>query len=850
MKQFTTLLKKEFSGYFLSYTAYFVIVLYIFLSMISCFYLGSYFMANGTDLFSFFYFQPQILSFIIPALAMRSWSEEKKTGTLEVLLSYPISYKSLVMAKFLACLKISILMILLTTPIWIYSNYVSNVDNYVVFSAYLGCIFTAAMFCAICCLVSSTNSSPIVSYLVSVFLLWLLINIDYNFITKPLAYASNVIFLNVQGALSLRNHFGAFISAQIGLDNLIYFLTFIIFALILNKYSIEDRKEKSWISVSTAAVLFVVALVLINILSAMLFSSSKADFTSDKKYTLSKTTKEIISNIPKQMDIKVYLSSDIRNVSPSTADYSQFVINYLEKYKRASKGKINIDIRTTEKYSVTEREAKENKISSFVGNNEEEQVYFGAVISNSSGKSQTIANFIPDRKQYLEKDISRAIYNLSNEKGKKIGWVNVLGNDFYDDVIISILKENYDVVKVSVNEFEISNDIDVLVVINFQNASRPLSYAVDQFLMRGRSVLAFVDAINPKMKKAETSMYVPGILEKWGITYDKNIVVTDNELYLKKIAGEANSKNIVDDVSSFNVNKKYINQENLITKSLANIYFSTAALIKYSDDEERNASVLMTTSKESGYILADYVRYYDEKYVKENQNHENISQNLAILVEGTSFSIFGESILKGTEFEKDFGPFLPLSIYPSKFLVVSDVDILDGASWNYFGDAINPYSLIIPNNNIDFLINSIDYLSGNELLLGVGNKEIIHNNKSIAEETRNAVINKYINEIDRLNRDISEKENEVIKQFSDINKQFSIVKIKALESLNKEIGELKEKVKFIYYLITQETNYKLYLVIAWMSIALPIISTLLIFIFMFVYRRIKRKKILEIINES
>lgn len=850
MKQFASLLKKELAGYFLSYTAYFVIALYLFLSMISNFYLGAYFMSTGTDLYSFFYFQPQILMFLIPALAMRSWTEEKKSGTYELLLSYPVSYKSMVMAKFMASFLIAVMMIAMTFPLWIYTSLVANVDNYAVLCSYIGCFFVVAMFCSVVCLVSATNSSQVVSYLVSVFVLWLIVSVDYNFITKPLSYISSELFVTTQGAINFSNQFNAFLSAQIGLDNLIYFMSFIIVALILNKHIIEDRRDKSWVNLSIFTILLVFALVLLNVLSAMLFSVSKFDFTSDKKYTLSLATDEIVANLSEPIDVKVYISEDIRKSSPSLADYSKFVINYLEKYKQASNGKINIDVRTAERYSVAEREAIENKVSSFVGNNEDDIIYFGAVISNSSGNSQTINNFILDRKQYLESDITRAIYNLSKKNKKKIGWVNTLGISAYEKIILSALKDSYDIITISDQELEIPNDIDALVVVNLQNASRFLNYGVDQFLMRGKNVLAFVDAFSPQMKNLKVSAQIDSLLGQWGIGYAGNLSVVDNLLSAKKVVGEGSNKKIIDDVTSINTVKNNINQENQITSGLTNISFKTPALIGYYGDEGREGYTLIETSDKNGVTSTEYIRYFDDAYIRDNQEREDAPRPLALLVEGRAFSIFGKNIMSGTGFEKDMYPFLPISIEDAKFIVVSDAEVLDTSNWGYFGDEVTPYSLLIPNNNFDFLMKSLDYLSGNNQLLGVGGKEILYNNESVGEKIRARFVQKYSDEIALINKKASEKEEQIIELGTEVGKQFSMSKIKQLEDINKELGELREKAKYISYIILNETSQVMNVVIFCLSLVLPLVLCLFIFVFLHICRRVKKTKVLEMLNEK
>src|SRR5574344_142272 len=122
MQQFWTLLNKELRGYFRSYLAYFLFFIYMFSSMAVAFYFGSYLAMHDVGLYALFYAQPIILVLIIPAITMKTWSEEYKSGTAEFLLTQPVSLAKIVLAKSLASFIISIIMSLSLLPMIIYSS--------------------------------------------------------------------------------------------------------------------------------------------------------------------------------------------------------------------------------------------------------------------------------------------------------------------------------------------------------------------------------------------------------------------------------------------------------------------------------------------------------------------------------------------------------------------------------------------------------------------------------------------------------------------------------------------------------------------------------------------------------
>ena len=158
---FIQILRKEFFSFFKTGLAYFVIGGYLLLSMLTTFYLGAFFNVDNSRLFSFFYFQSDIFTLLIPALTMRLWAEENKSGTAEFLLTQPLSYGSIILGKFCAAWIFCGLLLVLSMLFWGYISSFYPLDNLNIFSAYLGCLLVSGAICAIGCAVSAFCKSPI-----------------------------------------------------------------------------------------------------------------------------------------------------------------------------------------------------------------------------------------------------------------------------------------------------------------------------------------------------------------------------------------------------------------------------------------------------------------------------------------------------------------------------------------------------------------------------------------------------------------------------------------------------------------------------------------------------------------
>lgn len=242
-RQFASVFFKEFKSYFRTHTAYFIMSVYMILSMIGTFYSGYFFFLNNSDLVSFFSFQPQILTILIPAVTMRLWADERKSGTLEYILTQPIDYTILVLGKYCAAVSFCLLLLAFTFPLWIYTNLLTSVDNINVFSGYVGCFLTAATFCAFGCTISAFSGNAVIAYLISVLVSWGFMETNFNFIISAVSKISHLSMSGEGQSLNYVVHFQSFISGQIGIDNIIYFISTIVLTLWLNVFVIEYKRS-------------------------------------------------------------------------------------------------------------------------------------------------------------------------------------------------------------------------------------------------------------------------------------------------------------------------------------------------------------------------------------------------------------------------------------------------------------------------------------------------------------------------------------------------------------------------------------------------------------------------------
>ena len=160
--------RRELKSYFNTPLAYIFIVIFLFLTGIFTFYLGSFFIRGQADLKPFFNFHPWLYLFLVPAIAMRLWAEERKSGAIELLLTLPVSLWSTVLGKFLAAWVFIIIALSLTFPMWITVNYLGQPDHGVIIASYLGSVLMAGGYLAIGSCVSAATKNQVIAFVIYV----------------------------------------------------------------------------------------------------------------------------------------------------------------------------------------------------------------------------------------------------------------------------------------------------------------------------------------------------------------------------------------------------------------------------------------------------------------------------------------------------------------------------------------------------------------------------------------------------------------------------------------------------------------------------------------------------------
>lgn len=234
--------KRELSGYFLTPIAYVFIVIFLVLSGVFTFYLGGFFDRGQADLRTFFGFHAWLYLFLIPALTMRLWAEERKSGTIELLFTLPVTMTETVLGKFLATWIFAGVALALTFPIWLTVNYLGNPDNGVIVAGYIGSLLMAGGYIAIGSCISSFTKNQVIAFVITVVVSLIFVLSGFPMVLDFLNGWLPDVLLQAVSSFSFLSHFQAIQNGVVDVRDLIYFFSLIALWLFINATVLEIKK--------------------------------------------------------------------------------------------------------------------------------------------------------------------------------------------------------------------------------------------------------------------------------------------------------------------------------------------------------------------------------------------------------------------------------------------------------------------------------------------------------------------------------------------------------------------------------------------------------------------------------
>lgn len=535
---------------------------------------------------------------------------------------------------------------------------------------------------------------------------------------------------------------------------------------------------------AAAIVLLFVALVLLNFIAYNL--PLRADFTANHIYTLSAGTKALIAKIEEPVTLDFYFSRQNTSVPIELKDYADRVLVTLQQYQRIARGKIILNVVDPEPDTPQEDQATQAGIQPQRTDVGAEPFYFG-LVATEADKTKAIAALTPDREQFLEYDISELLYNVGQVDKKKLGLITSLplqgseGNPMSGQqgtdpqYVISSWEDTFDIVPVDATATTLPADLDALAVVQPENLTPGLQFAIDQFLLAGKPVFIAVDPSSQyfKAQGGQMAMYggtppnvssdLPTLFSGWGIDYNPQKVVGDNDSATQV---QLRDGSLARYPVWLSLNRSDVDPEALPTAELNSLLFVEAGSVSLAPTSTLTFTPLVQTSPQAGEIDASALQFAQPDDIAK-QIVPTGRKTIAALITGTFHTAFPDgppkddsSAAKGSAAAKPVH-FLKQSTGKSTLLVVADTDwLLDDFSLrkiNLLGtNAAEPL-----NDNLDFAANALDYLSGSDDLLSIRGKGASLRPFTRVQKMEDAANLKYQDELSALETQLSSVQSKI-----------------------------------------------------------------------------------------
>ena len=504
----------------------------------------------------------------------------------------------------------------------------------------------------------------------------------------------------------------------------------------MNALKTIDRNRLAVIGVGLAAVLFLAVNLAVN----LSLRSAQVDLTERGLYTLSDGTRKVLTSLTEPITLRLYFTRALGESYPGHQAYANRVRELLERYVNISGGKIRLEVKNPEAFSEVEDEAVTFGLQGLPYDQSGDRGYFGLAGTNSVDGKAVIPYFTTEREPFLEYDLTKLVYSLATLDRPVVGMVARLpveGGFMMGQrpvpawAVISQIRELFDVRTMPAEFNAVPPEIGMLMLVHPKNLSDETLYAIDQFVMRGGRVLAFID---PNAEtEAPSPQGPPGpsdidrLLKSWGVTFIKDKVAADLQSARRVNVRHEGQITQVDYVAWNTLDRRNLDTTDAVVADIRDLNVGSAGILEPAEGATTTFRPLVTTSEDSEALdVAKLQGRIDIVALFRDFKASGKKLTMAARVTGPVKSAFPDGpplIGEGEDAEKArlerAKTHLAEAQKPLNAVVVADTDVLHEGLWAEIRN-VNGEQLMVPYaGNSDFVINAVENLSGGDVLLGL-----------------------------------------------------------------------------------------------------------------------------------
>lgn len=623
--------KREVSASLASPAAWVFLVLFLIMSGLCTFVVSDLLSTGQADLSGFFNWMPWLFLFLVPALGMPFWSEERRTGTFDLTLSYPVTITELVAGKYLAgmVLLTAALLFTLATPLTVYR--LGSPDTGAVLCGYFGALMIGSAFLSVTSFCSALTKSQTASFLLSLMLCGTLVFTGWDRIAVLIRQYLPESAADCIAAISIIPHYQAFQRGLLDTYEIVYCLAITLLFLfctgsalafsaggnpgLLTPGALSDGKTWKALGRLTGGILAAFYCFFCILYASGAFRI-RIDCTSDRAYSLSALSREMVRELPDKVSIRFYLSSGTVDMPGAYRQYGNRVLWLLSELARGSNGKIELSVISPETDVRGEEIALLDGIRP-VRSETGEGFYLGLAVSRGA-EDEVIPFLFPQEESLLEYKVIQKIRNVTARKRKLIALMSefpLLGrmpepqhgiSAFPAWHIFREVSGDYDFAEIPLDAPAIPENVDVLLIVHPVSIGKRGEDAVRQYLANGGRAVIFLD---PRSSFAEASARkdysmmdkirsdMPDLLSEWGFTYDPESMAADLIFKLDRISSLGVRQTVP---SALRITREGIAREPDCTARLNNIWMNYAGVPELTERKPGlTYEILLHTSKKA-----------------------------------------------------------------------------------------------------------------------------------------------------------------------------------------------------------------------------------------------------------
>ncbi|MEX6501161.1 GldG family protein [Pseudomonas zhanjiangensis] len=479
---------------------------------------------------------------------------------------------------------------------------------------------------------------------------------------------------------------------------------------------------------SAGLVLIALAFLAFNLLAGLGLTRAQLDLTEQQLYTISQGTEQILDELKAPIELSFFYSDSTAKDLPALRNYARRVEEMLKAYQREADGKITLRVIDPQPFSEEEDQAAEFGLQGIPLQQGGDKIYFGLAGKNAQGDTQVIPFFALDQEEFLEYELSRLVQSLAKPERPVVGVLSGLQiNGGFDMMarqptppwmVMEEIRQLFQIERLKADVDLIPEKVSVLLLVHPKNLPQQTLYAIDQFVLRGGKLLAFVDPLSEADNQADMpgemaldkSSNLEPLFKAWGLRMRPDQVLGDGSYAMSVSMGQ--DRRAVRHAAWLSLPKNALDQDDISTAGLENLTVAAAGILEPLEGAKTRFIPLIQSS--------EYAMPFDVKRFGMLQNPEELIRDLeptgerysiAARISGPAVSAYPD----GIEGRKD-GLKQADSI---NVIVVADTDLLTDRMWvqvqDFFGQRIpQPWA-----DNAAFAINALDNLAGSDALISV-----------------------------------------------------------------------------------------------------------------------------------